>query len=133
MSSVPAGIRPSRERYGTAHRPNHRIVERRADGMTIERDGARTKFLLDGKMMRWATSYRVSQEFLDACKQLRDQERRAPMGDKTGCWQKCAEVPAALLFDKIPPDAWADERAIAKFLNSSDFRAFRTDGNHRKL
>lgn len=84
-------------------------------------------------MMKWATSHWVSSEFLDRLKDMRDQERRAPMGDRTGCWQKVAEVPAALLFDKIPPDAWADEKAIGKFLNSSDFRAFRTDGNHRSL
>lgn len=133
MSTIPNGVRPSRERYGTAHRPQYRIVDRSANGWVMDRDGARTKVLLDGRMMHWATSYRVSQEFLDACKQLRDQERRAPMGDSTGSWQRVAEIPAALLFDKIPPDAWADEKAIGRLLNDPDLKYFRCDGNHRRI
>lgn len=132
-SSVPAGIRPSRERYGTAHRPNYRVVDRRSDGWTIERDGARTKFMLDGKMMKWSTSEWISTEFLDRLKQMRDMERKAPRGESTGCWQKCMELPISFLFERIPVDAWGDEKAIAKMVNDSSLRAFRVDGNHRKF
>ena len=127
------GIKPSRERYGTAHRPQYQLVDRSPNGWVMDRDGARTKVLMDGRMMRWATSEWVSTEFLDRLKGMRDQERRAPMGDATGAWQRVAEIPAALLFDKIPPDAWADEKAIGRLLNDPDLRAFRTDGNHRRL
>ena len=126
-------IRPSREKYGTAHRTQYRLVDQRADGWTMERAGARTKLMLDGKMLRWATAEWVSQEFLDRCKAMRDQERRAPRGDSTGCWQRVAEIPASLLFEKIPPDAWADDAAMNRLLNDPDLRAFRTDGNHRRL
>lgn len=89
--------------------------------------------MLDGKMMRWATAEWVSQEFLDACKSMRDQERRAPRGDSTGCWQECARVPMALLIQHLPFDAWGDEKAVAKVLNNPEVRFFRTDGNHRRL
>lgn len=131
--TIPEGIRPSREKYGTAHRTPYRLVDQRADGWTMERDGARTKVMMDGKMLRWATSERVSQEFLDRLKTMRDQERRAPMGDSTACWQKVCEIPAALLFEKIPPDAWGDEKAMARLLNDPSLRAFRCDGSHRRL
>ena len=127
------GIKPSSERFGTAHRPQYRIVDRSANGWVMDRDGTRTKVLMDGNMLRWATSEWVSTEFLDRLKDMRDQERRAPMGDSTGCYQKVAEIPAALLFDKIPPDAWADEKAIGRLLNDPDLKYFRCDGNHRRI
>lgn len=130
---IPAGIKQSKDKRGTAHRQQYRVVDRSSDGFTFERQGARTKVMLDGQMLRWATAERVSQEFLDRMKALRDMERKAPRGDSTGCWQKVAEIPVSFLLDRVPPDAWGDERAINKILNSSDFRGFRCDGNHRRL
>jgi hypothetical protein len=126
-------IRPSREKYGTAHRTQYRLVDQLANGWVMDRDGARTKVLMDGQMMRWSTSEWISQEFLDRLKAMRDQERRAPMGDSTGCWQKVAEIPVSFLLNRIPADAWDDQKAIGSLLNDPDLRAFRTDGNHRRL
>ena len=126
-------IRPSSEKYGTAHRVQYRLVDQSANGWVMDRDGARTKVLMDGEMLRWSTSEWISTEFLDRLKAMRDQERRAPMGDSSGCYQKVAEIPAALLFEKIPPDAWGDEKAMARLLNDPDLKSFRVDGNHRRL
>lgn len=131
--TIPDGTLQSREKRGTAHRPNYRVTDRRADGVTFARPGAQTKIMLDGQMMRWATSERVSQEFLDRIEQERNLERKAPRGEATSCMQKVAEIPFSLLISKIPPDAWDDDKAINKLLNDPDLRAFRTDGNHRRL
>ena len=111
----------------------YQVSDSRADGFTFRRPGAETKVLLDGKMMRWATSEWVSQSFLDRMKRWRDQELKAPRGDATGCWQKVAEVPFSLLLDRIPKDAWDDTRAVNRLLNDSDYRYLRCDGNHRRV
>jgi hypothetical protein len=131
--TIPDGIKQSRERRGTAHRPGYRLTDRNATGGTLTRDGAQTKILLDGDLMQWATSEVISHTFLDACKQMRDLERKAPRGESTSCMQKVAEIPFSLLISKIPPDAWDDDKAIARLLNDPDLRAFRTDGNHRRI
>lgn len=98
---------------------------------TYHRPGGFTKFEFERNVLKWATSEYVSQEFLDLMAASRNLERRAPLGDKDGCWQKVAEIPASMLFDKVPADAWEDKRAIGRILNDSDFRAFRADGTHR--
>lgn len=130
---IAENIRPSREKFGTAHRTEYRLVDQSANGWVMDRDGARTKVLMDGSMMRWATSEYISQEFLDRCKSMRDQERKAPRGDSHGGWMKCAEIPVSFLLSRIPADAWDDQKAIGSLLNDPDLRAFRTDGNHRRL
>ena len=98
---------------------------------TYHRPGGYTKVELENNIMRWATSEWVSQEFLDLLAQERNLEKRAPLGDKHGAWQKVATVPTTMLFDKVPPDALEDDKAINRWLNDADMRAFRTDGNHR--
>lgn len=98
---------------------------------TYHRPGGFTKFEFENNVLKWATSEWVSQEFLDLMAEMRNLERRAPLGDKHGSWQKVADVPASILFDKIPVDAWDDRKALGRILNDSDFRAFRADGNHR--
>jgi hypothetical protein len=95
------------------------------------RPGGFTKFEFEDKIMRWATSEWVSQDFLDLLANERNVEKRAPLGDSHGAWQKVAEVPTTMLFDKVPPDALEDNKAINRWLNDPDMRAFRTDGAHR--
>lgn len=97
----------------------------------IHRQGGYTKFEFERNVLKWATSEYVTQEFLDLMAEQRNRETRAPLGDKHGAWQKVADVPASILFDKIPVDAWEDKKALGRILNDSDFRAFRADGNHR--
>ena len=100
---------------------------------TYHRPGGFTRFEIENKIMKWATSEWVSQDFLDLLASERNLERRAPLGDAHGAWQKVATIPTNLLFDKVPPEALDDTKAINRFLNDSDVRAFRTDGNHRCL
>ena len=54
--------------------------------------------------------------------------KRAPLGDAHGAWMKVCEVPVSVLLEKLPIDAWEDEKALARFLNDPDNRAWRTDG-----
>jgi hypothetical protein len=98
---------------------------------TYHRPGGFTKVEFERNVMRWATSEYVSQEFLDLLAAQRNMEQRAPLGDKHGAWQKVAEIPASMLFDKVPHDAWEDRKAVNRVLNDPDLRAFRTDGTHR--
>lgn len=74
----------------------------------------------------------IPRAFLDARAEERKAAGRAPLGDSHGAWQKVAEIPLSLLFAKIPPDAWQDERALNKLLNDPDLRFFRSDGEHRR-
>lgn len=131
--TITEGIPQSKDKRGTAHRTQYRLVDQSANGWVMDRDGARTKVLMDGQMMRWSTSEWISQEFLDRLKVMRNMERKAPMGDSHGGWMKCAEVPVAWLLNKLPPDAWDDQKAVARLLNDPDVRYFRCDGSHRRL
>lgn len=99
--------------------------------MVRERAGARTVIEMDDQMIRWATTPRITQAFLDNLANQRKQNRRAPLGDSHGAWQKVAELPVSWLMGKIPPDAWEDKKTIAKLINDSDVRGLRTDGDHR--
>lgn len=105
----------------------------RLDGnrMVRDRPGSRTVIEMDNQMVRWATTPRITQEFLDRLGDQRKQNRRAPLGDKHGAWQKVCELPVSWLMGKIPPDAWEDRRAIAKLINDRDVRGLRTDGDGR--
>lgn len=116
-----------------AQRKNRAATRMEIDGSTAtyHRPGGFTKFEFERNVLRWATSEYISQEFLDLMAESRNLERRAPLGDKDGCWQKVAEIPASMLFDKVPADAWEDKKALGRIINDSDFRAFRADGNHR--
>jgi hypothetical protein len=96
-----------------------------------ERPGTRTTVTMDDQMVKWATSEYVSEEFLKRLAHTRNQEKRAPMGDKHGAWQKVGDYPAAWFMDQLPKDAWEDKKALGKIINNSDNRAFRADGNHR--
>jgi hypothetical protein len=98
-----------------------------------ERPGVRTTVVQDDKIYRWATAQRVSGQFLEWCKNSRDQNKRAPLGDSHGAWQKVAEIPMTLFMEKLPPHAWEDKKAIAKLANDPDLRLFRTDGDFRRL
>jgi hypothetical protein len=75
----------------------------------------------------------IPQSFLDARAEERKRATRAPLGDSHGAYQKIAEIPLALLFAKIPPNAWNDQAALRKLLNDPDIRAFRSDGDHRRF
>jgi hypothetical protein len=107
----------------------------RVDGgkLVRERQGARTTIQMDGEMVRWATSERVTEEFLKRLKVSRDMNKRAPLGDAHGAWQKVADVPVGWLMDRLPVDAWEDKKALAKVLNDPDMRYLRADGDHRTL
>ena len=124
-------VAKNRFRAQRTHRAPTRM-EITGNGTAIyHRPGGFTKFELEGKIMKFATSEWVSQEFLDLLASMRNQEKRAPLGDSHGGYQKVAEIPASMLFDKIPPDAWDDKKAVNRILNDPDMRAFRTDGTHR--
>jgi hypothetical protein len=96
------------------------------------RPGVRVTVDVDGDTTRIYNTYSIPRKLLDANAELRKENRRAPLGDSHGAWQKCADnVPLALLMEKIPPEHWEDEKALARFVNDPDLRAFRTDGDHR--
>jgi len=98
-----------------------------------ERPGTRTMLTMDGDMMRWAETTRITQEFLERLKHTRDQNKRAPLGDKHGAWQKIADIPMKLWAEKLPPHAWDDKTAIKKLLNDPEVRLFRADGDYRQF
>lgn len=129
-------IRPSREKYGTAHRTKYNA---RIDGsgrLHLSRAGVRTIIECQGDKWEWATTTVVPASLLEANQRARNASgsRRAPMGDSTGCWQKVADhIPVEWLLSKIPADAWGDEKAMNKLLNERDHRKFRVDGDFRKL
>jgi hypothetical protein len=97
------------------------------------RPGVRVTVDIDGDTRRVWNTYSIPHKQLDAFKAQRNQNRRAPLGDSDGAWVKCAEIPLSLLLQKIPPDAWGDEKALAKLLDDPEWRAFRTDGEHRRF
>jgi hypothetical protein len=98
-----------------------------------ERQGSKTIVEANGDEVRWSTNEWISDDFLARLKHTRDQERRAPLGDSHGAWQKVAEIPLSLLMQKLPPEAWEDKRALAKIVNDADLKYFRADGNHRRF
>lgn len=105
-----------------------------ADGAYVrERPGVRTTVVNDDQVYRWATTERVSGKFLEWVAESRNQEKRAPLGDSHGAWQKVCEIPMTLFMEKLPPHAWEDKKAIAKLVNDPDLRLFRTDGTHRRM
>lgn len=102
------------------------------------RPGVATKVRLDDAgrgrhQIRLQQSTAIPTSFLDRLAAQRNAGGRAPMGDSHGAYQKVAEIPLALLFEKIPPDQWEDQKALAKLLNDPDLRKFRTDGLHRRF
>lgn len=99
--------------------------------MVRERAGARTVIEMDDQMIRWATTPRITQAFLDSLAASRNLNRRAPLGDSHGAWQKVAEIPVSYLMGKLPPDAWEDRKALSKIIGDRDVRKLRTDGDHR--
>jgi hypothetical protein len=107
----------------------------RIDGgkLVRERAGARTVVQMSNQQIKWATSEWVSEDFLKSMAHTRNQEKRAPLGDKHGAWQKVAEFPLNWFMNKLPTDAWEDMKAISKIANDGDNRAFRADGNHRRI
>lgn len=105
---------------------------------TAQRGRAQTKVRLErapfGKhKIDLQTTTAIPTSFLDARAEERKRATRAPLGDHHGAWQKVAEIPLALLFSKIPVDAWEDQAALAKLLNDPDMRNFRSDGDHRQF
>lgn len=88
---------------------------------------------VDGETLRWATTEWVSQRLLDELKASRNQNKRAPIGDRHGSWQKVAELPLSLVLQKIPMPDWEDTRAWKKLVNDPDLRYFRADGEHRRF
>lgn len=113
--------------------PTRMEVARDGRSATYHRPGGYTRFEMDGDMLTWATSEVWSHTFLDRLGLERNLERRAPLGDSHGAWQKIATIPINLLADQVPMAAWEDTKAINRVLNDSDNRAWRTDGNHRKV
>lgn len=132
---VPAEQLPFLKRRAQAKRRTMGRVEMRGDSALLHRgDGSGfVKATLDGNTLKWTNNEWVPTDLLDRLAAERNLEKRAPMGDSHGSWQKVAEIPVALLLDRIPFDAWGDDRAMAKVLNDPDLRAFRADGNHRRF
>lgn len=98
----------------------------------------RTVVELDGRTLKWAEQRWVPDNLLKVLEHSRNLERQAPRGDRHGAWQKVGEIPLSLVWDKLrrhedPADERAFDRACARVLNDSDYRAFRADGSHRKL
>lgn len=120
-------------------RTHSKLVQTGANQARIVRgDGSGfTTMTMDGRTMQYATSEWISYEWLDRLKAERDLERRAPLGDSHGAWQKCAEIPLNIIYDNLPKEEWADghafEKAIVRVCNNSDYKMFRTDGNNRKF
>lgn len=96
-----------------------------------ERPGVRTTVVNDDTVYRWATTARISGKFLEWVAESRNQNKRAPLGDSHGAWQKVAEIPMTLFLEKLPPHAWEDKAAVRKLVNDPDLRLFRTDGDYR--
>jgi len=107
--------------------------------LTIRRmPGVETKVRLDDAgrgrhQIRLQQTTAIPESFLAARAAERAAAGRAPLGDSHGAWQKIAEIPLALLFSRIPVDAWEDQDALAKVLNDPDLRKFRSDGDYRKF
>lgn len=79
-------------------------------------------------MIRWGVREPVDDGLLRRNHERGTVTGRAPLGDSHGAWQKCAELPMSVLMEKLPPDAWQDQKALARLLNDPDNRAFRCDG-----
>lgn len=125
----------SREKYGTAHRQKYNARIDAAGRLHLSRAGVRTIIECQGDRYEWATTTVVPASLLEANQRARNGgSGRAPMGDRTACWQKVADhIPVEWLMSKIPVDAWGDEKAMNKLLNERDYRKFRVDGDFRKL
>lgn len=78
--------------------------------------------------VRWGVAERIDRRLIDRNHERGTRTGRAPLGDSHGAWQKAAEVPLSVLMEKLPPETWEDQKALAKFLNDPDNRAFRCDG-----
>lgn len=78
--------------------------------------------------VRWGVKSLIDGRLLDANHERGTRTGRAPLGDSHGAWQKCGEYPISVLFNKLPPEHWEDEKALAKILNDPEMRAFRCDG-----
>lgn len=135
---TPAELRPINPRR--AQRKNRRpSYGRQLSHDTFEVGGphGRTIVQVEGDKITWAEQRWISDDMLARLKHSRDLERRAPLGDSHGAWQKVGEIPLGMIYDKLPPGAWADEdtfdRAMKAVFNDGDYRAFRADGNHRRL
>lgn len=136
---IPAGIAPSRERYGFGHRPVYDAHIDAAGRLHLRRRGAKTIVECRGSRWEWATTVVVPQSVLEANQRARNSApSRAPMGDRTACWQKVADgIPFEMYQDLVPHEHRDDveeiDKRLTKLLNSSDYRAFRTDSDHRRL
>ena len=104
---------------------------RRGDGTGF------TKVELDGRTMRHATSEIISQEFLDSPAGAAQPEQARAARRQSRCLAKCAEIPINLIYQNMPKEEWGDERAFERatlrIANDANYRAFRTDGDHRTL
>lgn len=77
---------------------------------------------------RWGVTEQVDPLLLKRNHERGAVTGRAPLGDSHGAWVKCAEIPMSMLFEKLPPEAWEDQKALARILNDPENRAFRCDG-----
>lgn len=83
---------------------------------------------IDDDTMRWQSRALIDHGLIEANHERGRDAGRAPLGDRHGAWYKEAEIPAAVFFARFPADAWEDEKAIARFLNDSDNRAWKCNG-----
>lgn len=135
MSEIPKEIKQSKDKYGTAHRTKYNAHIDASGRLHLQRIGVQTIVECQGNKWEWATTTVVPQTLLEANQRARNgASRRAPMGDRTACWQKVADgIPVEWLMSQIPVDSWEDEKAVNRLLNSRDYRKFRTDGDFRRL
>jgi hypothetical protein len=123
-----------------AQRKNRRPARGRQlshDTFEVSGPHGRTVVQVDGDTINWAEQRWISEDMLKRLEHSRNQEKRAPLGDSHGAWQKVAEIPLSMIYDKLPPGGWSDPEAVDKamrgILNDSDYRLFRADGTHRRL
>lgn len=87
---------------------------------TLEPEGDRVHITNEYEIPnQWVSQ---NEEKLAAC------SGRAPLGDSHGAWQLAfnAPIPLSLINKYVPMDAWNDEKAWAKLINSADYRRFRS-------
>lgn len=102
---------------GTAARPEYRgVIYGEHSTTEIQRDAD------GGFHVRQHTP--VSDHLLKKLAHQRSSRTRvAPLGDSHGAWSKMGELPLSFLTNRVPPDAWEDEKAIARVLE--EYKAFK--------
>lgn len=96
------------------------------------RPGVQTTIRRENGTTRVWNQYAIPNSFLDGLRARRnDAPTRAPLGDSRTVDHKVAEIPLALVMQKLRPEEWEDPKAWARLLNDRDFSVFRVDAEGR--